>query len=213
MSGISEDPLRPEHLRRADETDDGLFYETPRLVVHIDEPACAALAEYYGHALPPGGDILDLMSSYASHLPPDAAYGSVIGLGMNETELEANPQLTGHRVHDLNRFPTLPFDDGSFDACVLAVSVQYLVEPAKVFAETARVLRPGAPFAITYSNRLFPTKAVALWQALDAAKRAKLVDLYFSLAGGFEKPAFEDLSPHPGSSDPLYVVSARRAYS
>ena len=213
MSGISDNPLLPEHFRRADEAGDGLFYETPRFVVHIDEPACAALAEYYGRALPPGGDVLDLMSSYASHLPARVAFGSVIGLGMNETELEANPRLTGHWVHDLNRFPTLPFDDGSFDACTLAVSVQYLVKPVKVFAEIARVLRPGAPCAVTHSNRLFPTKAVALWQALDAAKRTRLIGLYFSLAGGFGEAASEDLSPCPGSSDPLYVVSAKRANS
>ena len=213
MSGIPDNPLLPEHFRRSDETNDGLFYETPRLVVHIDEAACAALAEYHGRVLSPGGDVLDLMSSYASHLPTHVAYGSVIGLGMNETELEANPRLTGHRVHDLNRVPTLPFEDGSFDACTLAVSVQYLVAPVKVFAETARVLRPGAPCAVTFSNRLFPTKAVALWQALGAAERARLIGLYFALAGGFEKPTFEDLSPHPGISDPLYVVSAKRAYS
>ena len=203
----------PSYFERVDETDDALFYQMPRLVIHVDDHASQVLADYFARTLPAGGRVLDLMSSYRSHLKSDGGHGPVIGLGMNKIELEANPRLTGHRVHDLNRFPTLPFDDGSFDACVLAVSVQYLVEPVKVFAETARVLRPGAPFAITYSNRLFPTKAVALWQALDAAKRAKLVDLYFSLAGGFEKSAFEDLSPHPGSSDPPYVVSARRAYS
>ena len=210
MSGIFEDSLRPEHLRRADETDDGLFYETPRLVVHIDEPACAALAEYYGHALPPGGDILDLMSSYASHLPPDAAYGSVIGLGMNEIELEANPRLTGHRVHDLNRFPTLPFGDGSFDACVLAVSVQYLVEPVKVFAETARVLRPGAPFAITYSNRLFPTKAVAVWRSCSDGQRAQLIGQYLDAAGAYTDIRAEQLVAEDSGFDPLYVVTAKK---
>ena len=210
MSDISN-PLLPEHFRRADEAGDGLFYETPRLVVHFDAPACAAPAEYYGRVLPPGGDILDLMSSYASHLPARMVFGSVIGLGMNETELEANPRLTGHRVHDLNRFPALSFDDGSFDACTLAVSVQYLVEPVKVFAEIARVSRPGAPCAVTFSDRLFPDKAVALWQALDAAKRSRLIGLYFSLVGGFGEAVFEDLSPRPGTSDPLNGVIAKRA--
>ena len=213
MAEEPENALPLEYFRRADETDDALFYTMPRLVTHIDEAACEALTRYYAELLQPDGDILDLMSSCVSHLPEDNAYRSVVGLGMNETELDANPQLTDHVIHDLNREPVLPLGDAAFDACLIAVSIQYLVQPTAVFADIARVLRPGAPCVVSYSNRMFPTKAVVVWRSLDDAQHAQLIDMYFQLSEGFDESEPVDLSPAPGASDPLYVVTARRAAS
>lgn len=205
-----DNPFKPAHFERVDPTPDTAFYEMPRLVKHIDEPACEALAAFYKALLPEGGDVLDLMSSCVSHLPEDGGYGGVTGLGMNTVELEANPQLTDRIVHDLNVDPTLPFQDRSFDGCILAVSVQYLTQPEAVFREIGRVLRPGAPFAISYSNRMFPTKAVAIWRALSDADRAGLIDMYFHVSEAFGERDIHNLSPRPGRSDPLYAVVARR---
>ena len=203
--------LGREHFQRIDETDDALFYQSPRLVTHIDEPACQALGAFYRTTLPAGGDIIDLMSSCVSHFPDDALYRSVTGLGMNARELDANQRLTRRIVHDLNRTPVLPFEDASFDGCAIAVSVQYLVRPIAVFAEIARISRPLAPCIVSFSNRMFPTKAVAVWRAVGDVGHARLVGQYFIEAGGFGEPELRDLSPDPGNSDPLYVVVARRA--
>lgn len=202
--------LGAAHFQRIDESDDRLFYQSPRLVTHIDAPACAALAAYYRRTFPAGGAILDLMSSCVSHLPDDVDYVSVTGLGMNVVELDANPRLTARVIHDLNDDPALPFDAACFDGCAIAVSVQYLTRPFAVFAEIARVLRPGAVCAVSFSNRMFPTKAVAIWRAVDDRDHARLVGHYFAEAGGFDEPEFEDVSPNSGNSDPLFVVSARR---
>ncbi len=206
-----ENPFKPEHFSRIDETPDSWFYRPPRMVTHIDAPACAALALFYRERLPAGGRILDLMSSCVSHLPEDVVFDRVIGHGMNVAELKANPRLTGGFVQDLNGRPSLPFADAAFDGCVVAVSVQYLTRPLEVFAEVARILRPGAPFILSFSNRMFPTKAVAIWRALDDHRHGALVDLYFKLSGGFGPAEFLDISPFPGRSDPLYAVVASRA--
>jgi SAM-dependent methyltransferase len=200
-----------EHFARVDPADDALFYEMPRLVKHIDEPACGALARHFAGVLPAGGAILDLMSSYASHLPDDVAFGAVIGLGLNAAELATNPQLSASVIHDLNRVPAIPFADRAFDACLITVSVQYLTRPVEVFADVARVLAPGAPCIVSFSNRMFPTKAVAIWRALGDEDHARLVAHYFVASGGFEAPTVADLSPMAGRSDPLYAVSARRS--
>jgi len=142
--------LNPQHFVREDEENDRRFFEMPRLVTHIDAPACAALGEYYGRILPEGGEILDLMSSCVSHLPVDVHYHGVTGLGMNEVELLANPQLTAAVIADLNATPVLPFADAVFDGCVISVSIQYLTRPVAVFTEIARVLRPGATCMVTF---------------------------------------------------------------
>ena len=210
--------LSAEAFRRADESPDRGFYAAPRLVTHIDEAAVAAVTALYRQLVPAGGAVLDLMSSWVSHLPPEAAYARVAGLGMNADELAANPRLTERGVQDLNTDPRLPYGDAEFDAVVCCVSVQYLVRPAAVFAEVARVLRPGAPAVVTFSDRCFPTKAVTVWQALDDAGHARLVAGYFAAAGGFGPAAVyahppDALRPgrHRRTTDPLIGVVALRA--
>jgi ubiquinone/menaquinone biosynthesis C-methylase UbiE len=147
------------------------------------------------------------MSSWVSHLPPELALGECIGHGMNAEELAANPRLTRWFVQDLNRETALPLDDAAFDAVLCCVSVQYLQHPIEVFAEVRRVLRPGAPFVVSFSNRCFPTKAVAIWRGLDIAHHASLVSLYARRAG------FTAVEPrllaHGGDADPLVAVIAR----
>lgn len=207
---MAESGFRPEHFARVDTSDDSLFYDQPRLVKHIDESASASLAEFFRSVIPAGSLVLDLMSSYASHLPSEAGFAGVVGLGMNVVELVENPQLTAGLVHDLNRVPALPFADGVFDACLITVSVQYLTDPIPVFAEIGRVLRPGAPCLVSFSNRMFPTKAVAIWRALGDGDHARLVAHYFNQSGAFDAPRFADLSPNPGLTDPLFAVVARR---
>ena len=202
-------------FRREDETDDLLFYAQPRLVVHIDEYAVGALASYFGRVLPHDGVILDLMSSWRSHMPEDLRINRLVGLGLNEVEMADNPQLNEAVVHDINVDPKLPFDDASFDAVVLTVSVQYIVRPLEVFAQVNRTLKEGASFHVVYSNRMFPTKAVAIWKALDDSRRADLIASYFKHSGGWE-PAE---TPHDIGSqrqqyaDPVYVVAARKKAS
>ena len=205
---MADTQLGPEHFERIDETDDGLFYEQPRLVKHIDEPACERLELFFKVTLPKNGAILDLMSSCVSHLPTDVKYPRVCGLGMNQLELEANPQLSDYLICDLTKNPTLPFADNEFDACIINVSVQYLIHPNQVFSEIARVTKPNSFCSVSFSNRCFPTKAVAIWRAMDDMNHARLVQYYFVESAGFGEPEFSDLSPNPGQSDPLFIVSA-----
>ena len=205
------DPLLPElppgAFAKQDNSDDLAFYAPPRLVTHIDEGAVAALTARYRQLIPDGGRVLDLMSSWVSHLPPDRAYAEVVGHGMNADELAANPRLDRWFVQDLNRAAALALPDRSFDAALCCVGVQYLQQPLAVFAEVRRVLTPGAPFMVSFSNRCFPTKAVAIWRALDGDSHAALVRLYLERTG-FTEVAAEVLADGRGS-DPLIAVVAR----
>ena len=148
------------------------------------------------------------MSSWISHLPSDLTASAVIGHGMNAQELAANPRLTQHFVQDLNRTTDLPLNTACLYAALCCVGVQYLQKPIEVFKEVARALRPGAPFIVSFSNRCFPTKAVAVWRALDGNGHAGLVRYYLEQAG------FGDVEIHvlaDGSSgDPLTAVLGRR---
>jgi hypothetical protein len=200
--------LRPEFFRRLDDSDDELFYLTPRFVVHIDDAAIGKVGEIYRQYLPRSGAILDLMSSWRSHLPPELKPSRVVGLGLNRSEMADNPALTEIVTHNLNRSPQIPFDDTSFDGAVMTVSVQYLIHPLEVFAEVGRVLRPGAPFIVTFSNRMFPTKAVAIWTNASKRQRVDLVGYYFTHSAAFEK--IEVVDPSSGETDPIWAVLGYR---
>ena len=190
---------------KQDPSPDPLFYHQPRFVTHIDDGAIVAVTRIYRETLPADGALLDLMSSWVSHLPEDVPYASVVGHGMNAAELAANRRLSRWFVQDLNAEPSLPLDSASFDGACLCVSVQYLQRPVEVFREVARVLRPGAPFVVSFSNRCFPTKAVAVWQALSGPDQQKLVAAYME-AAGFDAPTGQAWTPRGG--DPLWAVVA-----
>jgi hypothetical protein len=184
MTAIPDLPELPAFaFEKEDPDDDARFYTEARLVTHIDDQAIAALTELYRRRLPPGGRVLDLMSSWVSHLPPEVDYAEVVGHGMNADELAANPRLTRRFVQDLNRDPALPLETDSLDAAMICVGVQYLTAPVAVFRELTRVLRPGAPLIVSFSNRCFPTKAVRVWLSLDGRGHARLVALYMERAG------------------------------
>jgi SAM-dependent methyltransferase len=203
-----EDVFPPGAYARDDESPDPRFYALPRKVVHIDDRAIAALGALYTEVFPAGGRLLDLMSSWRSHLPPGLAPREVVGLGLNAEEMADNPQLARALVHDVNHEPRLPFEDAAFDGVACAVSIQYVVRPVRLFREVRRVLRPGAPFVVSFSNRCFPTKAVAVWLDATDAQHVTLVRAYFEAAGGFTDVTEEDHSP-AGGGDPLYAVWAR----
>jgi SAM-dependent methyltransferase len=200
--------LPPEAFLKEDMSPDPQFYQQPRFVTHIDESAVAAVTGLYRAAFPAGGTVLDLMGSWVSHLPPEVAYAEVIGHGMNEEELKANPRYTRWFRQDLNADPVLPLADASIDAAAICVSVQYLQRPVAVFREVRRVLKPGGVFAITFSNRCFPTKAIAIWLHLPMGQHSRLVSLYLDRAD------FASIEPlvlmPPGlPEDPLWAVIGR----
>ena len=196
---------------KIDTEEDEVFYEPPRLVCHIDDGAIAALTQFYRRILPAGGVLLDLMSSWVSHLPPEIEYAEVIGHGMNAAELAANPRLTRWFVQNLNRDTKLPLVDASVGAATVCVSIQYLEQPVAVLREVARVLRPGGPLVISFSNRCFWTKAVAIWRALDDSGHARLVERYLRHAG-FERIETHQLAEWVEDvSDPMTAVVGRAA--
>ena len=195
-------------FRRADESSDDKFYQQPRFVTHIEDTTIQGITQLYREFLTPQTDVLDLMSSWVSHLPPEIEYRRVAGLGMNEAELQANPRLNDFVVHDLNANPTLPYENETFDAALCCVSVQYLTRPVDVMRDVLRVCCPDAPFIITFSNRCFPTKAVFAWQSLDDAGHLKLVAAYLREAGWRDVQMLNRTSP--GAPEPLLAVVGRK---
>lgn len=203
-------PYSDSDFSRMDESDDGIFYESPRLCYHIDDSAVSALTEYYKEHIKDGEDVLDICSSWVSHYPKEWKGGNVVGLGMNEYELSQNPQLSSYEVKDLNKDPVFPFEDDSFDKVTCVVSVDYLNKPKEIFAEIGRVLRPGGVCLLSMSNRCFPTKAFQIWVNTNDMEHIFIAGSFFHYSGLFEPPSCDDISPNPGRSDPLYIVRATK---
>jgi SAM-dependent methyltransferase len=218
--GRPTDFFPPDAFQRPDDRPDAGFYVQPRFVSHLDARARETISRLYGRLLRPGMRILDLMSSWQSHLPDTLKPLEVVGLGLNEAELRQNPQLTGHLVHDLNREPAVPLAAASFDAVLCTVSVEYLTRPLEVFADIKRLLKPDGLFILTFSNRWFPPKVVKIWTELLDFERLGLVLEYFFRTGGFTdlasyssrgwpRPEDDKYFPQVRFSDPVFAVWGR----
>jgi len=202
----------PEQFQREDEEDDRNFYVYPRKVVHIDDGAIAAVGRLFQEFIPEDSVVLDLMSSWRSHWPAGHRKQSLVGLGLNQEEMEDNPDLDEIVVHNVNENPVLPFTDETFDAVVITVSAQYLTQPVETFSQVNRILKPGGVFIVSFSNRMFPTKAVRVWRVSNDRGRVDLVGTYMESAGNFEDIQGVFLNPDnspPG--DPMFVVRSRKA--
>src|SRR3712207_9072140 len=86
------------------------------------------------------------------------------------------------------------------------VSIDYLTRPVEVLREVGRVLKVGSPVVITFSNRCFPDKAVAIWHQLDDQGHVRLVEQYLREAGNLRNVRSLDRSPRRIFSDPLYAI-------
>ncbi|MGF1488982.1 MAG: methyltransferase domain-containing protein [Prochloraceae cyanobacterium] len=211
--------LKPDQRSKLDQTEDDLFYAYPRLVTHVDEAFIDRLTNLYRQKLKPNTRILDLMSSWVSHLPEEMEFDRVEAQGMNEEELRKNPRLNSYFVQNLNKNPKLPLEDESFDAVLNTVSVQYLEYPEALFSEIHRILKPGGIAIVSFSNRMFYQKAIAVWRDSSERGRIKLVKSYFGSVKGFGPP--EVITHQPPmvpsflqllgvSADPFYAVVAYR---
>jgi len=206
---------------RDDEAPDSRFYSKPRYVHHLDAAAIEVIKALYARFLNDGAHVLDLMSSWTSHLPNDFKAGRLSGLGMNIAELERNTALTDRVIHDLNIDPELPYPSETFDVILCTVSVEYLTQAQSVFDEMARVLKPQGIAVVTFSNRWFPPKAIRIWKHLHEFERMGLVLEYFERSGrfggletysvrGLPRPWDDKYYPQMRYSDPVYAVWGRK---
>jgi SAM-dependent methyltransferase len=213
--------LRPEQRTKLDETEDLDFYASPRFVTHVDQGFIDQLTTLYRERLQPNTRILDLMSSWVSHLPNEMEFACIEGHGMNEVELAKNPRLDRYFVQNLNVNPQLPLPTQQFDAVLNTVSVQYLQYPEATFSEIYRVLKPGGIAIVSFSNRMFYQKAITAWRERTEIERVQLVELYFQSTPGFSQPeviirpapipSFLQMLGIGGVADPFYAVVAHRS--
>ena len=212
--------LTSDERRKLDESDDALFYAEPRFVQHLDGGFRARLTALYRERIPAGAVVLDLMSSWVSHLPDDVSYAEVIGHGLNARELQANPRLDRFWVQNLNTNQTLPLDDQSVDAALIVAGWQYLQQPEAIATDLRRLIRPGGQLIVSFSNRLFAQKAPRIW--LHGSDRERITSVATVLmAQGWPQPrilaeatrAEGPLGWIGGNGDPFFAVIASQPQS
>ena len=212
------DFYQTEGFHRIDEADDEIFYRQDRLINHIDSECSYQISQIYARYIESDMKVLDLMSSYESHLP-DVDNSYVTGLGMNGNEMEANPQINQYIIQDLNKETALPFADNRFDITLCSLSIEYLIKPLEVMREIVRVTRPKGRILVSFSDRWFPPKAIMIWNELHSFERLGIVLDYFLKTKGMKEFKTETvrglLRPEDDKyaneilySDPVFVVSA-----
>jgi SAM-dependent methyltransferase len=190
--------------RKIDTSNDSAFYDSPRFVTHADDAFLARLTDLYESVADPGDRVFDAMGSWKSFLPA-YPFEHVVGHGLNEAELQANDRLDEYFLQDFNSDQSLPLETGRFDVVCCALSVQYLQYPGPVFEEFARVLDTDGTVVVSFTNRMFPTKAVRAWRTRTMDERAALVERYLE-AGGLPRTARVSAVP---DTDPFYAVLGR----
>jgi len=204
--------LMPAERRREDESADAIFYQSPRLVYHADNDCLQRLTDIYAALIPSGCSILDVGSSWVSHLPQDVKYEQVVGVGMNEAELRSNHMLDQYFVLDVNDNQNLPFDSASFDAVLLAFTIQYLTHPERLLAEIKRILRDDGVVIISWTKHCFRSKAISAFLDRDEEGRMKFVqDLLVHAGYTVNVHRSSILNREFRGSDPLYALSARKS--
>ncbi|XP_019086322.1 PREDICTED: uncharacterized protein LOC104720535 [Camelina sativa] len=179
------------------------FYSYPRFVNHVDDGFISSLTELYRNRLRPGSIVLDLMSSWVSHLPEEVKYEKVVGHGLNAQELARNPRLDYFFLKDLNEDQIFQFEDKYFDAVLCSVGVQYIDQ---VFAQVYRVLKPGGVLIVSFSNRMFYEKAIRVWRDGTEYSRVRLVVQYFQSIEGFTQPEIIRQQQPPGSAQMSFLT-------
>lgn len=214
--------LLDDPFRRKDDGADPIFYNQPRWVQHIDDTAIHVVGNVYNRMLKNGMRVLDLMSSWQSHIPSKLKLEKLTGLGLNREELNKNESLSDRVIHDLNADPILPFESNEYDAVTCSNSIEYLIHPEAVFNELARILRRNGLAIVLFSNRWFSPKVIQIWEELHEFERMGLVLEYFHKNGQFKdletysmrglpRPRDDKYFPEKRYSDPIYAVWGRKA--
>ena len=209
--------LEDSQRYKLDGSDDALFYSEPRFVHHLDAGFRVTLTQLYRERIPPCAVVLDLMSSWVSHLPEEIVYDEVIGHGLNDEELEANPRLDRHWVQNLNRDQLLPLEDASVDVTLIVAGWQYLQQPEAIAAELLRVTRPNGALICAFSNRMFFSKAPQIWTDGDDRDHLTYVATVL-MAQGWPKPEIIAEQTRGqgvmgllgGKGDPFFAVVANK---
>ena len=201
---------------KTDISDDEIFYQQPRFVHHLSDSFRIRLTNLYSEYLLDHHVILDLMSSWVSHLPPNIRYKKVIGHGMNEAELSSNERLDRFFVQNLNKKQNMPIEDSSVDVGLIVAGWQYLQYPEKVSLELSRVIKSDSLLIISFTNRAFWTKAPNIWTYSSEEKRIEYVTSVLTSNGWrIEKILNEKTQDkklfgfYSSESDPFFSVIAR----
>ncbi len=199
-----------------DISDDQIFYKNPRYVHHLSISFRNRLTNLYSEYLYNHHVILDLMSSWVSHLPSNSKYKKVIGHGMNESELRANKRFDSYWVQNLNKTQNIPIEDSTIDIGLIVAGWQYLQYPEKVSLELSRVIKSNSLLIISFTNRAFWTKAPNIWTNSSEEERIDYVKNVLSVNGWIvekivNEKTFENkvFGLYSLESDPFFSVIAR----
>jgi len=82
-------------------------------------------------------------------------------------------------------------------------------QPFEVFSEVHRILKPGGSFIVSFSNRMFATKAIKAWIRTNDPAHLYIVTYYFHVSAKWEKLTVSDITQkHPRNEhrDPMYLL-------
>jgi arsenite methyltransferase len=200
--GVAQDPLAPRHFETGRSLALRLGYPQP-LLASVPALALASFAGVGYHfdlaALERGDRVLDLGSGSGTDAFCAAACvgetGRVVGIDFTDAQVATATRMAERRNISNVQFveasiDEVPFDDGSFDVVISNGVINLSPVKHHVFAEAARVLRPGGRLAIVDIVSATPLKESTrrntdLWAACIAGAIPATAYLDALAAAGF----------------------------
>ena len=207
--------LTYQQRQKADETDDSLFYSTPKFVYHLDSNFRKNLSELYEEEIENNSSVLDIMSSWDSYLPKNIKYKKVIGHGLNKDELDRNKVFDKYWIQNFNTNQSIPLENETIDFCLMVAAWQYLQYPEKIAEEIARILNNKGKIIISFSNRAFWHKAPNIWTYSTEEERIDYVRKIL-ISNGFCEPKVIKKFTNRNSflpfmnNDPFYCIISEK---
>ena len=207
--------LTYQQRQKPDETNDSLFYSSPKFVYHLDSNFRKNLSKLYEEEIYTNSTVLDLMSSWDSYLPKNIKYKKVIGHGLNEEELSRNKAFDNYWIQNFNSNQKIPLENDTIDCCLMVAAWQYLQYPEKITEEIIRILSKNGKFIIAFSNRAFWHKAPNIWTYSNEDERIAYVRNIL-VSNGFCEPRIIKKFINANSflpflnNDPFYCVIAQK---
>lgn len=170
------------------------------VTTEIDQEAVDALKSHYSFYLRDGMSVLEIGAAENSYLPEKLKLARHVGVGLNKELMETNSALTETLVVDLGvvqddigvKSEELNIGLGgedTFDAILIANTIEFLTKPREVMKTCWRLLKPGGVAIVSFVGQedlkeTFGDAQTKMWRGYNDDQHMWMAGSFFQFSAG-----------------------------